>query len=70
MNRSFWEKRISGITSEDNDKHRTLREAGWKVLVVWKCELKNNRKKETLRRIENQIRSNGVSRTEQTEVIA
>ena len=48
-------------------KHRTLREAGWKVLVVWKCELENNRKKETLRRIENQIRSNGVS---QTEVIA
>ena len=67
MNRSFWEKRISGITSEDNDKHRTLREAGWKVLVVWKCELENNRKKETLRRIENKIRSNGVS---QTEVIA
>ena len=67
MNRSFWEKRISDITAEDNDKHRTLREAGWKVLVVWKCELENNRKKEMLRRIENQIRSNGVS---QTEIIA
>lgn len=62
-----YEKLQAKITAEDNGKHRTLREAGWKVLVVWKCELENNRKKETLRRIENQIRSNGVS---QTEVIA
>lgn len=63
-NRCFWERRISAITAEDNDKHRTLREAGWKVLVVWKCELENNRKKETLYRIEKQIRKDGASQTD------
>ena len=65
MNRDFWENRISGTSAEDSNKHRTLRNASWKVLVVWKCELENSRKKETLHKIENQIRSNRILQTEE-----
>lgn len=64
INHDFWEKRVAGISAEDKNNHKALTEAGWKVLIVWKCELVDQKRKETLRKIENQIRGNGTSPTE------
>ena len=39
-NSQFWEqKRVSNV-KRDRRNLRTLRRAGWKVLVVWECETK------------------------------
>jgi DNA mismatch endonuclease (patch repair protein) len=40
-NKKFWEKKLSGNVERDKKKVRELRKLGWKVLVVWQCELRN-----------------------------
>ena len=40
-NAEFWRlKRLSNVT-RDRKTLRALRKAGWKVLTVWECQLKN-----------------------------
>lgn len=57
-NKEFWEKRTHRITENDKAVHEALEKDGWKVLVVWKCELSEGNRERTLRRIERQIRQN------------
>jgi len=40
-NISFWEKKLKGNVERDRKKYAQLEEEGWKVIVVWECELKN-----------------------------
>ena len=40
-NRAFWEKKLSRNMERDRQDTAALREAGWKVLVLWECETKN-----------------------------
>ena len=39
-NRSFWRKKIDGNAMRDKANARALQGLGWKVLVVWECQLK------------------------------
>ena len=32
----------------DAEKQKQLQELGWNVIVIWECELKNNKIEETL----------------------
>lgn len=57
-NVDFWEDRIYQITENDKAVHDALEKDGWKVLVVWKCELSEANRERTLKRIEHQIRQN------------
>src|SRR5688572_20406915 len=40
-NEQFWQKKIRGNQTRDRRVRRELRQAGWEVLVVWQCQLKN-----------------------------
>lgn len=40
-NRNFWEVKISKNIDRDNCDIIKLKEAGWKVLIIWQCEIKN-----------------------------
>jgi DNA mismatch endonuclease (patch repair protein) len=40
-NREFWDRKIEGNVARDAANMRALRRAGWKVLVVWQCALKD-----------------------------
>ena len=40
-NAEYWSRKISGNRNRDERVRRRLRLAGWRVLVVWECELKN-----------------------------
>lgn len=53
----FWEQRIARIKEDDAAKYNELRMRGWKVLVVWKCELQNDRITDTLLKIEDWLRN-------------
>lgn len=36
----WWLDKISGNIQNDNIKIHALRELGWKVIIIWECELK------------------------------
>jgi DNA mismatch endonuclease (patch repair protein) len=40
-NREFWDRKIEGNVARDAANTKALRRAGWKVLVVWQCALKD-----------------------------
>lgn len=41
-NAEFWNKKIEDNISRDQKKTEALEEQGWKVIVVWECELKKD----------------------------
>lgn len=47
-NAEFWKKKIGGNIERDAKNLRLLTELGWKVIVVWECELKNSNAEDTL----------------------
>lgn len=47
-NREFWNEKLLRNRERDAEKQKQLQELGWNVIVIWECELKNNKIKETL----------------------
>ncbi len=41
-NAEFWKKKIGGNIERDSKNQGLLTELGWKVIVVWECELKHS----------------------------
>ena len=41
-NVEFWSRKFEANTERDQRKRNELEKIGWKVMVVWECELKNN----------------------------
>ncbi len=37
----WWNAKIEGNIKNDTIKHALLREAGYKIMVIWGCEIKN-----------------------------
>jgi DNA mismatch endonuclease (patch repair protein) len=46
-NTKFWTEKIEGNIRRDNIKQDELTTAGWRVIILWECELKNVQKAET-----------------------
>lgn len=42
-NRAFWLTKFEANRNRDADKTRRLRQQGFRILVVWECELKSSR---------------------------
>lgn len=40
----FWLPKLEGNRKRDERNKRGLAKAGWKVLTVWECELKNTKR--------------------------
>lgn len=47
-NEEFWRTKILGNVERDVDKKQQLESLGWRVFVVWECELKKDRCEVTL----------------------
>ena len=47
-NAEFWKKKIGGNIERDARNQRLLAELGWRVIVVWECELKHSSAEHTL----------------------
>lgn len=54
-NTEFWVEKISKNILRDRNNEEKLKELGWKVITVWECELKNDRKEKTLENIIKEI---------------
>ena len=41
INKDYWEPKLRRNADRDKEHLRQIRKEGWKVLVVWECQLKN-----------------------------
>lgn len=58
----FWEKKISDNVDRDKKNTKKLKSMGWKVIIVWQCQLRNQILQEkTIKRITKEINKNGKS---------
>lgn len=54
-NRDFWVNKIRRNQERDQQNYQILQENGWHVIVIWECQLKPNRIKETMLRVETML---------------
>lgn len=47
-NTEFWTKKITGTVSRDRKSHKELMSLGWRVLIIWECELEPNTREKKL----------------------
>lgn len=50
-NMSYWKEKLDRNKLRDAKNQDILRKNGWKVLVIWECELKKDRKELTLNQL-------------------
>ncbi|WP_432736433.1 very short patch repair endonuclease [Maridesulfovibrio sp. FT414] len=53
----FWLNKFAETVARDKRKYRELEELGWKVIIVWECQLKNE-PQITLSKVRNQLERN------------
>lgn len=51
-NTEFWERKISRNKERDREEQKQLARMGWHCITVWECELKGERREETLESLE------------------
>jgi len=44
--REFWAKKRKDTVIRDDRNRKELKAAGWKVLTIWECEIKNSKRTE------------------------
>ena len=54
-NEEYWHKKILGNVERDKITVQRLQNDGWKVIVVWECQLKKNAAEQTLVELEKEI---------------
>ncbi len=50
-NKKYWTEKLSRNVQRDRRNQRILRKEGWRVLIIWECEL--NKEEKIIRKIEN-----------------
>lgn len=50
-NVEFWRNKIYSNIERDIKKTKQLTKLGWKVIIVWECELKNDKLHDTLNQV-------------------
>lgn len=59
---SWWVDKIEKTRKRDKDSIVKLEENGWKVFVIWECEIKSDQQKLNINKINKLIKSNGKSK--------
>ena len=54
-NREYWEKKINRNVERDHTNYSELKNLGWKVLVIWECQLKKKVADDNLQQLYNKI---------------
>ena len=57
-NKEFWENKINSNIERDKKNQYKLEKLGWKIIIVWQCELKNKKMMtKKLKEIEQKIQN-------------
>ena len=54
-NTAFWKNKLTGNKNRDLHIKTELEKQGWRVIVVWECQLKKDRREYTLINLYNEI---------------
>lgn len=54
-NVEYWTKKLVGNKKRDENSKKSLEELGWKIIIVWECELKKTTRAERLELLCRQI---------------
>lgn len=57
-NAEFWHNKITSNIERDQRNYDKLKRYGWKVIIVWECELKPPLAESTLNTLVSEIRNN------------
>ena len=60
-NEQYWVPKITGNLERDLKNHQLLKEQGWKVIIVWECELKKNVVDETIGKLIAELKAIDLS---------
>lgn len=55
-NTAFWEEKINYNKNRDSENITALIQLGWKVIVVWECELRHGDKEKRLQQLVAEIK--------------
>lgn len=55
-NTEYWIPKINRNVERDKQNHKKLIDMGWKVLIIWECELKKNVRENRLERLIKEIK--------------
>ena len=55
-NAEFWKEKITKNVERDERNEAILRHSGWKVIIVWECQLKPALREETLKKLTDDLR--------------
>lgn len=56
-NAEFWRAKISGNVERDKKTYSQLKKLGWRVIVVWECELKKDTAEVRLDKLVQEIKA-------------
>lgn len=51
----YWKKKLYKNKEHDEQNQKELKEMGWNVIIIWECQLKKDKQKQTLEELYNQI---------------
>ena len=54
-NSEFWQKKFSYNMERDERNYNLLRELGWKVIIVWECEIRHGTPQNALQSLKEKI---------------
>ena len=54
-NEGYWQKKITRNVERDQSNTQALEDQGWKVFVIWECELKKNVAETNLEELYTQV---------------
>ncbi len=54
-NQEYWIPKIKGNENRDSKNRELLSDMGWKVIVVWECQLKKDKAEKTLESLYSRI---------------
>ena len=54
-NNEFWQKKFAHNVERDEKNYNRLRDLGWKVLIVWECEIRHGDPQTALKKLASRI---------------
>lgn len=56
-NKEYWEPKLRRNKQRDTEVQQELASTGWRVIIIWECQLKKDKREMTLERLYNNIKS-------------
>lgn len=54
-NREFWQAKLLRNRERDSENYKLLTNLGWKIFIIWECDLKKDKMAVTLSKLSNDI---------------